>query len=136
TAQFRVVCSGGTYVRTLAHDLGQRLGCGAAVERLRRLRSEPFGLERSIDLRELMSLDPIVAWERAGLPLDRALAHLPALELTSEEAADVGFGARPVVPSLRVAGLPADAGPRSIVLVAPGGRVLALGELARAGAGY
>src|SRR5512144_2592807 len=47
-ARFRVRCSGGTYVRTLAHDLGQRLGCGAALASLRRLRSEPFGLERAI----------------------------------------------------------------------------------------
>lgn len=133
TARFRIVCSGGTYVRTLAHDLGQRLGCGAALEQLRRLRSEPFGLERAIELRDLMTLDPSAAWARAGLPLEQALAHLPALALTAEEVVDVGFGARPMVAALRADGLPADAGPRSIVLVAPGGRILALGELGTAG---
>jgi tRNA pseudouridine55 synthase len=132
TARFRVVCSGGTYVRTLAHDLGQRLGCGAALERLRRLRSEPFGLERAIDLSELNALDPATVWARSGLSLEEALAHLPALSLTADEAAQVGFGVRPLVPAARVAGLPVGAGPRSIVLLEPQGRVLALGELAMA----
>jgi len=52
-ARFRVRCSGGTYVRTLAHDLGQRLGTGAALKALRRLRSEPFGIERAVALSEI-----------------------------------------------------------------------------------
>lgn len=41
----------GTYVRSIAHDLGQRLGCGAHITALRRLRSEPFGLEKAIQLK-------------------------------------------------------------------------------------
>jgi tRNA pseudouridine55 synthase len=130
SARFRVVCSGGTYVRTLAHDLGQRLGCGAALEQLRRLRSEPFGLEHAIDLSELNALDAATVWARSGLSLEEALAHLPVLSLTADEAAQVGFGIRPLVPVARVVGLPVGAGPRSIVLLEPQGRVLALGELA------
>ncbi len=43
-------CSCGTYIRSLTHDLGQALGCGAHVTALRRLRSEPFGLEGAIKL--------------------------------------------------------------------------------------
>jgi len=46
----RVRCSSGTYVRSLAHDLGMRLGCGAHIIALRRLRSEPFGLEDAIEI--------------------------------------------------------------------------------------
>lgn len=130
TARFRVVCSGGTYVRTLAHDLGRRLGCGAALEQLRRIRSEPFGLERAIDLSELSTQDPNVVWARSGLSLEQAMAHLPALSLTADEAAQVGLGVRPLVTAARAAGLPVGAGPRSIVLLAPDRRVLALGELA------
>ncbi|OGQ06171.1 MAG: tRNA pseudouridine(55) synthase TruB [Deltaproteobacteria bacterium RIFCSPLOWO2_12_FULL_44_12] len=42
-------CSSGTYVRSLAHDIGEKLGCGAHITALRRLRSEPFGLEDAID---------------------------------------------------------------------------------------
>ncbi|MDP2599731.1 MAG: tRNA pseudouridine(55) synthase TruB [Deltaproteobacteria bacterium] len=41
-------CSSGTYIRSIAHDLGQLLGCGAHITQLRRLRSEPFGLEDAI----------------------------------------------------------------------------------------
>lgn len=46
----RMRCSSGTYVRSLVHDIGQVLGCGAHVKALRRLRSEPFGLENAITL--------------------------------------------------------------------------------------
>ncbi len=128
-ARFRVVCSGGTYVRTLVHDLGQRLGCGAALEQLRRLRSEPFGLERSIELRELAALDEGVVWDRAGRSLEQALEHMPALTLSAAEVEAVGHGARPVLPGARVVSLPVASGARSIVLVGSDGRVVALGEL-------
>lgn len=43
--EISVECGGGTYVRTLAHDLGQALGCGGHLADLRRLRSQPFGIE-------------------------------------------------------------------------------------------
>ena len=49
-AGFRVVCSPGTYVRSLAHDLGRELGCGAHLESLRRLRSGVFGVDRAVPL--------------------------------------------------------------------------------------
>lgn len=43
-------CSSGTYVRSIAHDLGKILGCGAHIKALRRLRSEPFGVEEAVIL--------------------------------------------------------------------------------------
>ena len=46
----KVRFSSGTYVRSIAHDLGKRLGCGAHIIQLRRLRSEPFGLEDAITI--------------------------------------------------------------------------------------
>jgi tRNA pseudouridine55 synthase len=67
--QFRVVCGGGTYVRSLAHDLGQRLGCGAHLSSLRRLRSGDFGIEEAVRM------------ESAGAsnitPLDKLFLHWP-----------------------------------------------------------
>ena len=128
-ARFRVVCSGGTYVRTLAHDLGQRLGTGATLAELRRLRSEPFGLERSISLNELKASTPEQVWERAGLTLDAALAHIPSLVLAPSEAAEIGFGGRPRIPVERLASVPLAAGARSVCFADATGRVLALGEL-------
>jgi tRNA pseudouridine55 synthase len=130
-ARFRVVCSGGTYVRTLAHDLGAALGCGAALEALRRLRSEPFGLEGAITLEELRALPGEETWQRAGVPLERALDHLPRLTLNPEAAAAIGYGARPEVALDPDRPVPLGAGPRSVVIVdAETGRVLALGEVA------
>lgn len=49
----RVVCSKGTYIRTLADDIGQRLGCGAHLVALRRLRSGSFSVEKAVDGAEL-----------------------------------------------------------------------------------
>ena len=126
-ARFRVRCSGGTYVRTLAHDLGAALGCGAALKALRRTRSEPFEIERALAPRELDTLAPEAALERSGVPLDRALEVLPAVVLDEAAAASVGAGGRPVV---AVSGLPLGGGPRSVVLRDGAGRALALGELA------
>ena len=134
TARCRVVCSGGTYVRTLAHDLGFRLGCGAALEELRRLRSEPFGLARSITLRDCLTLEPEAVWAQAGWTLDQALAHLPRLVLSTAEATAIGYGGRPTIAAERASGLPVDAGPRTVVLAAPDGGVLALGEVGVAAA--
>ncbi len=132
TARFRVTCSPGTYVRTLAHDLGERLGTGAALEALRRTRSEPFGAERALPLAELDRLTPDLAWERAGMDLEIALAHLPALILGADEAAEIGYGGRPAIAAERAAALPVAGGPWSLVLRGPDARVLGLGELREA----
>ena len=129
--RFRVRCSGGTYMRTLAHDLGQRLGCGAALEALRRLRSEPWGLERSVSLDDLDRLPAGEVLAAAGIPLDQALNVLPALTLDAATAALVGHGRRPALEphAIEAAGVTPGAGPRSVVARDPDGRALALGEV-------
>ena len=126
-ASFGVRCSGGTYVRTLAHDLGASLGCGAALQALRRLRSEPFGLERAVTPGVLDRMTPAAVLAEAGIPLDEALEVLPAITLDEAAMVQVGHGQRPALaPPPRA---PLGAGPRSIVAREPGGRALALGEL-------
>lgn len=128
-AAFRVRCSGGTYVRTLVHDLGLVLGCGAALASLRRTRSEPFGLERAVTVAELDRFSPAEVLERAGIPLDRALEVLPQVTLDEAAQDEVGRGGRPEVESVE---MPVDRGPRSVVLRDRSGRALGLGELASA----
>ena len=128
-ASFRVRCSGGTYVRTLAHDLGTALGCGAALAALRRTRSEPFGLERAVALADLGRRPVSELLERA-IPLDRALDVLPPVRLDPAAAVEIGMGGRPRVDPAEA---PVDAGPRSVVLRDLDGRALALGELRRSG---
>ena len=56
-AKFRCVCSKGTYVRTLAHDIGQKIGCGAALTELRRTKGSFLAIE------EAKSLDEILSWD-------------------------------------------------------------------------
>jgi tRNA pseudouridine55 synthase len=126
-ASFRVRCSGGTYVRTLAHDLGAALGTGGALAALRRLRSAPFDLSRAVTVAELSTLDPDALWARGGLPLDAALAAvLPSVTLDPDAADEIGYGRRPAV---EPAGAPLAAGPRSVVFRDGAGHALALGAL-------
>ena len=86
---FRVVCSGGAYVRVLVAEVGERLGSGAHLTRLRRTRIGGFRVEEASppDLP-----DPV-------LPLDRAVAHLPSLPLDSEEEAIAARHGRCLAPS-------------------------------------
>jgi len=60
-ATFEVMCTKGTYVRTLAHDLGQRLGCGACLSQLRRTQSGEFNLSNA------WKLDDALTWDREEL---------------------------------------------------------------------
>jgi tRNA pseudouridine55 synthase len=84
----RVHCGPGVYIRTLAHDLGLKLGCGAHLAALVRLQSGPFTLDQAADLDDL---DPESARARL-LPPAACLPHLPALELTGEEEAAIRDG--------------------------------------------
>ena len=139
SAEFRVRCSSGTYVRTLVHDLGQKLGTGAALAALRRLRSEPFGLERAIGMSDLDCLSPDDVWARAGLGMEEALSGWPSLRLDSRGVAAIGHGAPAVIAEQGApasacgdgSALPIAKGPRSVVFLGPDGEVLALGELER-----
>ena len=88
--RFRVACSSGTYIRSLAHSLGMRLGCGAVLTELTREYSHPFGLDAARDLRDLMADPALLA---ASLrPIAEALPHWPRVELTPEQAQRVRNG--------------------------------------------
>jgi tRNA pseudouridine55 synthase len=83
-ARIRVICSGGTYIRTLAHDIGQTLGCGAYLAGLVRTRVGRFQLDRAVDIAESQSSDLI--------PLAEALPPLPLIQLTEEQTHSVREG--------------------------------------------
>lgn len=77
----RVVCSAGTYIRTLAEDIGRRVGVGAHLAELRRTRAGKFGLGQSLSLERLDSLED----KRSALiPMEHAVSHLPGFILSSE----------------------------------------------------
>ena len=77
TARFRVECTKGTYLRTLVHDIGQSLGCGAHLTALRRLQSGPFTLADATPLEELLALPDAAALAPRIISLPSALAMLP-----------------------------------------------------------
>ena len=82
TVRLRVDCSAGFYVRSLAHDLGERLGIGAHLAALRRTRAGDFTIDRAVDL-ETAERDPQIA-AAAVVPLAGMLPHLVSLVLTAE----------------------------------------------------
>ena len=85
-------CGKGTYVRSLAHDLGQRLGCGAHLASLVRLRVGPFVLEDACPWPRLEQAFDAGRWQELLLPPDTALAHWPRIDLTVEQETAVRFG--------------------------------------------
>ena len=80
-----VHCSKGTYIRTLAEDIGEVLGCGAHLVALRRTASGPLSLDQAISLADLESLDE-PARLALLLPVDAVLAEWPSLTLEADEA--------------------------------------------------
>jgi len=81
-----VECSKGTYIRSLARDIGAAAGCGGYVQALRRVRTGPFCLADAWSLAALAERDLVAAWPEVALPPDAFLAGWPAVELDAEEA--------------------------------------------------
>lgn len=81
----------GLYVRTLAEDLGEALGCGAHLQALVRLAVGPLRLERAIGLEELEAMD-LQTRDSRLLPVDALLVDLPRLDLDLESAWQLGHG--------------------------------------------
>ena len=89
---FEVECSKGTYIRSLAHDLGQSLGCGAYLVELVRLSSGAFRLEDAVSLEVAESSFTNGSWRQLLHPLDAALLAFQAVTLGWDEARLVGHG--------------------------------------------
>jgi tRNA pseudouridine55 synthase len=83
----RVVCSAGTYIRTLAEDFGRKLGVGAHVADLRRTRAGQFKIDGAITLDRLRELTESATIAAALISTDAALSHLPAVDLSADEVA-------------------------------------------------
>lgn len=92
--QVEVLCSKGTYLRSLAHDLGHKLGCGGVLSQIRRVESEPFHLMHSTPLDQILERDPA---EAASLvvPLEEALGHLTTVQATAALDARLRVGNLP-----------------------------------------
>ena len=122
TLGFSVSCSKGTYVRTLAADLGTALGCGAYLLSLRRTAFGPFALEDSLPLNTLLEEPDRL---RAGLlSLSRALGHYRGVEISPSAVHLLRHGQQ-----APLAGLPPALAPHELIrLVAPDGTLVALAQ--------
>jgi tRNA pseudouridine55 synthase len=92
--QLQVRCSKGTYIRSLAHDLGQRLQCGAHLVGLVRLASGPFRIEQAIDMTEMETAFAKGSGAQLLQPLDAALQGFPAVTVDQVTAAAIAHGQR------------------------------------------
>jgi tRNA pseudouridine55 synthase len=117
-------CSKGTYVRTLAEDLGAALGCGAYVSALRREGAGPFLLDQALDLEALaarLEAGGVAALDELLLPSDSALGALARVELSADTAFYLERGQ-----AVRVPGAP---GSGMLRLYDADGRFLGVGEV-------
>lgn len=90
--RFAVECSGGTYVRSIAHDLGQRIGCGAHLAQLRRTAVAEFKESRAVTLEKLESLAQEGKIESCVVPLESLLPDFPELVVHGREEKNVRHG--------------------------------------------
>lgn len=81
-AELEIECSKGTYIRSLAHDLGERLGCGAHVAELRRLAVGELTVDQAVTLEALAALTDPAEREHRLIPGDRVLGAIPDVRLT------------------------------------------------------
>ncbi len=119
-----VDCSKGTYVRTLAMDIGRALGCGASLTALRRTAVGGFALGQALTL-EAIEADPAAARARL-LPPEALVASLARLDATPDDARRFGHG-QAIVASQSV---PEAA---ELAVFAPGGRLIGVGRMQAGG---
>jgi tRNA pseudouridine55 synthase len=90
--QLNMICSKGTYARSLARDLGRRLGVGGMLQKLRRTASGSFRVEDAVDYSSLLTID---SGELANklIPLTKALSHIPTIDVPMSDFRRLSQGA-------------------------------------------
>lgn len=116
-------CSKGTYIRTLAEDIGKRLGCGGSVETLHRFGAGPFEAKDMVSLRELEERAErgLAALDELLLPIEAAVAHWPGISLPDAVAFYLRRGQPVLVPHAPTEGW--------VRIFAGGDRFVGIGEV-------
>lgn len=122
-ATIRVHCSGGTYMRSIAHDLGQTMGCGAHLRDLRRLGSGEFTLEQARTIAELEALAAEGRLEEATIPAARLLPQFPGVYVEDLVVNQIRQGRNFPVSPFRT-----QQGGRYVKAVSRAGDLVAIGE--------
>lgn len=89
---FKTLCSKGTYIRTLCHDAGQKLGTGAHLSELERTAVGPFRIEDSLTLEELQSISEGEAADKGFHTMDEAMSWLPEFKINESMLKSVLHG--------------------------------------------
>jgi tRNA pseudouridine55 synthase len=122
-ARIRAHCSGGTYIRSIAHDLGQLLGCGAHIHELRRVGSGEFAIGHARTLAQLESLAKDERLIDALVPMSAMLPGLPAVYVDDLTAAQIRNGRN--FPASPFRSQPAA---RHVKAITHGGDLVAIGD--------
>lgn len=101
---FRVLCSKGTYIRTLCVDIGKALGYPAVMKSLIRTSTGSIRKEQCLTFEQMAELKKQGTLQAHLIPMDQAISHIPAVELSSEEAVHVQQGKRITLPAQRMEG--------------------------------
>jgi len=117
-----VTCSAGTYIRVLAADLGESLGCGAHLSALRRTSVGNFALEQAITLDQLA--DDVEAVTERLIPLSEALGELPRIDVSPALVTAIGNGYQLTVGDLRTVELPEFGEDEALAIGVEGGGVI------------
>ena len=91
-ATIEVECGKGTYIRSLAHDLGQLLGCGASLASLTRLRYGPFDIRDAVSLPQLEDAFRYGYWRHLIYPIDYVLLHWAAVVVSDTTEKHIKYG--------------------------------------------
>lgn len=86
SVQIDVMCKAGTYVRALARDIGETLGCGGHLSALRRIQAGQFNLSQAL------SLERLSEWQAHLLPMDQAVKQFPAIHLDEHRTRALKMG--------------------------------------------
>jgi tRNA pseudouridine55 synthase len=122
-AEVRVHCSAGTYLRGIAHDAGQAMGCGAFLKSLRRTASGDFKIAAARTLEELAALSESGRFEEAVIPAAQLLPHFPSELVDMVTAGQIRNGR-----DFRVSPFHAPKGARFVKAVTADGALIAIGE--------
>ncbi len=125
----RMRCGAGAYVRSVAHDVGRELGCGAHVETLRRTAMGEFDLDMAYGFEQLEELAADSRLSEALVDAARLLPEFPACRVDEEAAGRIAHGRE-----FHVSRFSPSATAKRIKAIGPDGRLLAIGELRLPGA--
>jgi tRNA pseudouridine55 synthase len=124
-AEFELVCSAGTYARSLAHDIGKEYGCGAHLARLRRTKSGEFPIESATSLSEGAAFHSKEYFLSRTIPLHELLNEIPAIVISEGDGDRVSHG-------IDLNLLTGSYGSKEFRLLNESGELLALAQLVQA----